>query len=147
MNMGIAFEYLGRTDDARRNLENAISLADETGQARTKAYAMVSLAEILIKRGEPEAAKEHCFSALDILTDLQDPLGISGAYINLALAEDKCGNTDGVKEYCRESIAALDGVDVPEILEKRKVELDRLLREVGDANDGPAIAAREKKNV
>ncbi len=113
MNMGIACEFLGRSDEAIRNLENAVRLADETGQARTKAYALSSLAEVLVKVGRPDAAREQCFAALDILTELKDPPGISAAYANLAAAERETGNVQGAQEYLRESISALEGVDDP----------------------------------
>jgi tetratricopeptide (TPR) repeat protein len=129
VNMGIACDCLGRADEARRNLENAVRLADETGQARTKACALSSLAEVLVRGGEPGMAREQCFAALDILTELKDPLGISAAYANLATAERESGNLSGAQEYLRESVSALDGVDDPraaDLVVKTNKELKRL---------------------
>ncbi len=136
VNMGIAFQYLGRKDEARRSLENAVRLADETGQARTKAYALTSLAEVLVKSGEPETAREHCFAALDILTELKDPLGISAAYANLSVSERESGDLAGAIEHSQESIAALESVDVPRILGVRKMEFGLLLAQADRRDDG-----------
>ena len=132
VNMGIACASLGRSDEAKLHLENAVRLADETGQPRAKAYALTSLAEELIKSGSVELAKEHCFRALDIVTDVDDRLGISVAYANLGKAESSSRNWKASEEYYYESIAALDGMEVPRILGMRKLEFGMMLKERGD---------------
>lgn len=132
VNMGIACAFLGRSDEAKLHLENAVRLADETGQPRAKAYALTSLAEELIKSGSVELAKEHCFRALDIVTDLDDRLGMSAVYANLGTAERSSKNWKASEEYYYESIAALDGVEVPRILGMRKLELGMMLKDRGD---------------
>lgn len=132
MNMGLACASLGRDSEAKINLENAVRLADETGQPRSKAYALTSLAEILIRSGQVETAKERCFRALDIVTDLDDKIGISAAYANLGMAEKVCGNMHDSQEYYEESIAALGRADAPRVLGSRKMELGLLLREMGE---------------
>ena len=131
MNMGIANVSLGRDNEARVNLENAVRLADETGQPRSKAYALNSLAEVLIRSGQVESAKEHSFRALDIVTDLGDKIGISSAYANLGLAEKTSGNLHDSEEYYEESIVALENTDTPLVLGTRKMELGLLLKERG----------------
>jgi len=133
VNMGIACAFLGRSDEARLHLENGVRLADETGQPRSKAYALTSLAEVLMKSGSVELAKEHCFRALDIVTELDDKLGISAAYANLGRAERSSQNWKESEEYYYESIAALDGMEAPRILGMRKMELGMMFKERGDA--------------
>jgi tetratricopeptide (TPR) repeat protein len=132
VNMGIACAFLGRSDEAKLHLENAVRLADETGQPRAKAYALTSLAEELIKSGSVELAKEHCFRALDIVTELDDRIGMSGAYANLGMAERSSKNWKASEEYYYESIAALDGMDVPRSLGMRTMEFAQLLVSAGD---------------
>jgi tetratricopeptide (TPR) repeat protein len=133
INMGIACAFLGRQDEARLHLENAVRLADETGQPRSKAYALASLAEVLIKSGEIELAKEHCFRSLDIVTEINDRVGMSAAYANLGMAERMSGDLKASEEYYYESIAALDGMDVPRSLGLRKMEFGLLMGQAGDA--------------
>ncbi len=133
VNMGVACAFLGRPDEAKLHLENGVRLADETGQPRSKAYALTALAEVLMKSGAVELAKEHCFRALDIVTELDDRLGISAAYANLGKAESASRNWKESEQYYYESIAALDGMEVPRILGMRKLELGMMLKERGDA--------------
>lgn len=146
VNMGIASASLGRTNEARLHLENAVRLADETGQPRSKAYALTSLAEVLVKSGQVEQAKEHCFAALDIVTELNDKLGISAAYANLGMAEKASGNMKASEEYYSESISALDGMDVPRSLGLRKMEFGLMLEEA-DENDRAVKLLEESKQL
>jgi tetratricopeptide (TPR) repeat protein len=132
VNMGIACAFMGRQDEARLHLENAVRLSDETGQPRSKAYALTSLADIMIKGGEVELAKEHCFRALEILTELNDKIGISAAYANLGMAERSSGNLKASEDYYYESIAALDSINVPRSLGLRKLEFGLLMQQAGD---------------
>lgn len=107
LNMGIACMRMGRVDEARLHLENAVRLAGETGQPRSMAYALTSLSELLIGSGDLDGAREHCFRALDVFTEVGDRSGASAAYANLGLAERKAGNMSAADEYCAESAKAL----------------------------------------
>src|SRR4030067_946527 len=103
----------------------------ETGQPRTKAYALTSLSEVMIRTGSIESAKELCFSALAILTEIDDKLAVSAAYANLGLAERTSGNYAASEEYLRESISTLAGMEVPRSLGLRKVEYGLMVKESG----------------
>ncbi len=132
VNMGIASVYLSRPEEARLHLENAVRLADETGQPRCKAYALTSLAEVLVGAGKPEQAKEHSFRALEILTELGDRIGASAAYANLGMAERSLGDLSSSEEHYAESMSALDGMEVPRSLGHRKLEFGQLLAQKGE---------------
>jgi len=132
INMGVAGAYLGRLDEARLNLENAVRLADETGQPRSKAYALTSLADVLVRSGSPELAREHCYRALEVLTEVGDRLGTSAAYANLGIAERALGDLRSSEEHFAESIASLEGMGVPRSMGQRKLEFGLLLQEKGD---------------
>lgn len=132
VNIGVAHAFLGELDDARTHLTNAVRLAEETGQPRVRAYALSSLAEVLIRTGQLEEAKERCFAALEILTELNDRLAISAAYANLGMAERVAGNPISSEEYYRESLRALEGMDVPRSIGMRKFEFALMLKEKGE---------------
>ncbi len=132
VNMGIACAHLDRTADARLHLENAVKLADDTGQPRAKAYAMTSLAEVLTRTGDPERAKEHCFGAIEVFSEIGDRLGMSAAYANLGMAERLTSDLRSSEEHYRESLASLDGMDVPWSIGVRKMEFAQMLAEKGD---------------
>jgi tetratricopeptide (TPR) repeat protein len=131
-NMGIASACLSRPEEARLHLENAVRLADETGQPRCKAYALTSLAEVLVSTGRPEQAKEHSFRALEILTELGDRIGTSAAYANLGMAERSLGDLSASEEHYSESVSALEGMDVPRSMGQRKLEFGQLLGQKGE---------------
>ena len=132
VNIGVAQASLGELEQARTHLTNAVRLAEETGQPRVRAYALTSLAEVLIRIGRVEEAKEHCFAALEILTELNDRLAISAAYANLGLAERVSGNGASSEECYRESLKALEGMDAPRSIGMRKLEYALLLRDRGE---------------
>jgi tetratricopeptide (TPR) repeat protein len=132
VNLGVACATLGRSEEARVHLENAVKLADETGQPRAKAYALTSLAEVLVRSGALDQAKESCFRALDIVTELDDKLGISAAYANLGMAEKAAGELEASEEHYLESLRAIEGLDVPRSLGMRKLEFGQLLESKGD---------------
>lgn len=111
LNMGIAYSYLRLHDNAVLQLQNAVRLSAETGQPRVRAYAHSSLAEALTRSGRPEEGKEHCFEALEVFTELEDKLGVSAAYANLAMAEMSLGNARACEESFAESMRSLEGVD------------------------------------
>jgi len=113
-------------------------LADETGQPRCKAHALTALSELLVGTGEPEAAKEHSFRALEILTELGDGTGASAAYAVLGMAELRLGDLAASEEHYRESVSTLDGLDEPLSLGRRKLEFGRML-----AHKGERARARE----
>jgi len=131
-NMGIASASLSRPEEARVHLENAVRLADETGQPRVKAYALTSLAEVLVGSGLPDQAKEHSFRALEILTEMGDRIGASAAYANLGMAERSLGDLTASGEHYAESVSSLEGLDVPRSLGQRKLEFGQLLGQKGD---------------
>jgi tetratricopeptide (TPR) repeat protein len=144
VNMGIACAHLGRTGDARQHLENAVKLADDTGQPRAKAYALTSLAEVLTRTGDPEHAKEHCFGALEVFSEIGDRLGLSAAYANLGMAERLTGDLRSSEEHYMESLEALDGMDVPWSLGVRKLEFAQLMAEKGDARGARKLFGEAK---
>jgi len=132
INMGIACAHLGRLDEARVHLENAVRLAEETGQPRSLAYALTSLAEVLLRVGDVDQAREGCFRALEVFTGLEDRMGMSAAYANLGNAERAAGNLHSSEEYFSESLSSLEGMDVPRSLGLRKLEFGLILAEKGD---------------
>ena len=145
VNMGVASAFLNRMDEARLHLENAVKLADETGQPRSRAYALTSLAEVLIKTGHAELAKEHCFKALEVVTELNDRLGISAAYANLGMAERATGDLASSEEHYVESLSALEGMEVPRSRGLRMMEYGLLLEQKGEKDRAKEMLHKSKE--
>ena len=111
LSMGIANLQMRRPNDAIRLLSNAARLSADTGQPRIRAYAHSSLAEAFAISGRGEESKEHCFEALEVFTELEDRLGISAAYANLAVAELAVGEEQASRESYAESMRHLKAVE------------------------------------
>jgi tetratricopeptide (TPR) repeat protein len=146
VNIGIANAFLGRLDEAEVHLSNAAKLAEETGQPRSMAYALISLADVLIRTGKIDQAKEDCFAALDIVTELNDPLGISAAYSNLGFAERVLKDFAASEEYYSESLRALDGVAVPRSAGMRRLEFGAMLKEKGELGRARTVLLESQKD-
>jgi tetratricopeptide (TPR) repeat protein/DNA-binding PadR family transcriptional regulator len=132
INMGRANARLDRFAEARQHLQNAVRLADETGQPRVKAQALDSLADVMFRIGETEQAKENCFKALEIVTELGDKLATSSVYSTLALAESSAGDFVASEEHYGESVRALEGMTVPKVLGARKMDFGIMCARMGD---------------
>ncbi|UCE80878.1 MAG: tetratricopeptide repeat protein [Methanobacteriota archaeon] len=137
--MGVACARLDRLAEARSHLENAVRLATDTGQPRTKAKALESLAEVLIKSGDTSAAKERCFEALEVCSELDDCLGVAAAYSNLGRIEKLFGNDASGEEYYAESLRALEGSGVNRATAENKAELGKLLAGQGETDRAAAL--------
>ena len=142
MNMGIACSRLGRVDEARSYLENAVRSAMDTGQPRARAQALSALADVLIRAGDTTSARERCFEALDVCSELGDYLGVANAYFDQCRVEKLLGNNSTVRECLIESIKALEnaessprrteesaGLGRPPVLDEEKERVAALLEE------------------
>lgn len=145
--MGVACAHLGRLDEARMHLENAVRLADETGQPRARAYAQTTLSEVLMRSGDLESAKESCFSALEVLAELDDRAGMSTAYANLGMAERLSGNLPSAEGHYRESLSLLEDVDSARGKGMRELELAEVLSEKGELEGARAMFERARKRL
>jgi tetratricopeptide (TPR) repeat protein len=135
VNLGVACSRLGRLEDARVNLENAIRLSEETGQPRTLAHALLSLSETLVSIGDMVGAKERCYHALEVFTELNDRLGMSAAYADLGDLEMRADDSHASEECYRESLRAIEGLDAPRSTAQRRMELGLVLAESGNRDE------------
>lgn len=140
--MGVACSRLGRLEEARLHLENAVRLCSETGQPRSRAYAHTSLAEVLTRSGEYERARECCFAALEVFTELEDKAGVSAAYSSLGNVDRLGGAIGSSEENYRESVSALEGTGLKREQGLRRLELAELLSMKGDT--GSAMATLDE---
>jgi tetratricopeptide (TPR) repeat protein len=145
VNMGVANASLGNLDEAEMHLNNAVKLAEETGQPRSEAYALTSLAEVMVKKGRPDKAQEMCFAALEIVIELNDRIAMSAAYANLGLAELASGNLESSEEYYAESLRALEGMDVPRSRGQRMLELASVLSKKNEKDKALAVLRESRK--
>ena len=142
LKMGFACARLEKLPEARSHFENAVRLAADTGQPKTRAQALVSLADALVRSDDASAARERCFEALEVYSELGDMTGVSAAYSTLGRAEMMSGNTDAGLECYAESVSALDDEGPGRALALRKTEYAIQLAKQGE--NGRATALLEE---
>ncbi len=84
----------GRTNRARELAERALSLAEETGDARALVEAHNILGILASRAGDSEAAQAHLQRSLALAEKLGDDSARAAALNNLALANGSAGATD-----------------------------------------------------
>lgn len=132
VNLGVAYAHLGEPARSRAHFEQAIELAHQTGQSRTRAYALSNLADLLVQEGELSRAREACFEAIELLGGLEDRVGLSAAYANLGAVERRRGALDEAESALKRSLELLEGLEVPRSTATRLAEYAELLKARGD---------------
>ncbi|HIH01237.1 TPA: tetratricopeptide repeat protein [Thermoplasmata archaeon] len=110
LNLGVAYSHLGRVGDARQHLENSVRLCEETGQPKTRAHAQLILADVLLTSDDLVSARERCYEALEVFSELGDHASVSTAYATLGRIEGLSGNAEASEECVAESMAAAERV-------------------------------------
>ena len=139
LKMGLACTHIERLPEAKSHLENAVRLSVDTGQPKTRAQALVTLAETLLGSGDTPAARERCFQALEVFTELDDWLGISAAYSILGDIEFTSDNKEAGLECYADSISALEHGDSGRLVAQRKAELGIRLARQGERERTAAL--------
>ena len=98
-NLGVISALLGRAEDARGFLSDALALAEETGAEADRGYAWCSLARLELEQGEPELAEAAAGRALALLADRADHASeAANASVVLGRALAELGRLDEAKE-------------------------------------------------
>jgi adenylate cyclase len=118
--------WQGELEDARRNLEESIRIGLEVGDRQTCEESAVSLAEVFLAQGDPEAAREQLAKVMAGADGIEAVVLAAMALVELQL--------DNVDEADRLSAAALEGsanvmrLSDPEAMRVRGLVLARLGR-------------------
>ena len=134
LNLGVAYARLSRMEDARQHLENSVRLCEETGQPKTRAHAQLMLSDVLLESDDLESARERCYEALEVFSELGDHEGVSTAYATLGRIESLSGNAESCEECVAESMAAAERAGTPRAI-------DGIREEVGRAKPEPRPSA------
>ena len=78
-NLGRQLMLENRLEEAEHSLSQAVSIAQETGNGRTRCFALANLAEVQMHQGRLVQAAESIQTALDMIRDFELPL-YNGAY-------------------------------------------------------------------
>ena len=93
-NFGDLLTKLGLLDEARRQLEQAMQLAQAGGDRRGRAFALNNLGMVYFLNGDSQRAREMCQEALNELTATRYAWGEVGAYKYLGRIAEQAGDWD-----------------------------------------------------
>ena len=96
--IGTGFYHAGDADRAGRYLEQALRLADASGNPRISANAMVALGSVAHQRGDPARARERFRQALVLHRRIGNWRGMAAVHNNLGVLAEELGDTEGARE-------------------------------------------------
>jgi tetratricopeptide (TPR) repeat protein len=100
--LGIACDRLGRYDDARTHLQQALVLSsDHTGQA----YAHMRLGGLNERQGRYEEALQHAGQALTLYRDTRHPAGLGEALNLVGWCHSRLGDHQQALKYCQQALS------------------------------------------
>jgi len=113
LDLGNAYQELGRLDAAEEQYQTALERAREHDDQVSAAMALTNLGNVLAKRGAHDAALEHQEEAVNLLRTTGDTRSRAIANINLGATYVQLGMNDQAIEILRAAIAASGTVDDP----------------------------------
>ncbi len=102
--MGIAYQRIGKTDDARENYEAAAQLRREIGDARGTATSLNNLARLEMMAGNFEAAREDLERAKQVSIELGDRAGLAAFINTIGSLEEELGDYASALEQYRAAL-------------------------------------------
>jgi tetratricopeptide (TPR) repeat protein len=131
-NLGDIFLQRREWDAAISNFEMCSSMARSTGNQDMLGWSLFNLGEALAKKGELGKAEEACGEALDILTKLDDKVGIAGIHKNLGIIQSLKRDWEKADMHFAESVRRDMELNTPETLAGTHIEWGLALKLKGD---------------
>ena len=103
--IGLCHYTPGRLDDALRNYEESVRLAEQFGDKKGRAYALGSLGHIYSVKGEPDKGLKYCEEGLAMAREIGYQQGVSAALGSLGLIYSYRGRLDRALKYQEEALA------------------------------------------
>ncbi|WP_129932948.1 MULTISPECIES: tetratricopeptide repeat protein [unclassified Pseudomonas] len=105
-NLANCYKDTNRFADAKRAMEDAISIKRRVNANRSLADTLVNMADLLLKEKRYEEAKPYLVEAVSIFLIVQNHLGLGAAYFNLGDIMWVQGKENEAKSYYEQSIEA-----------------------------------------
>ncbi|HJZ13385.1 MAG TPA: tetratricopeptide repeat protein, partial [Acidobacteriota bacterium] len=102
--MGVAYERLGRYDDAIRYYNDSIAVKEKIGNKKGVATSLNNIAKIQVFQGEYDKAQEVMKRALQIFEELEDVQGIAGAMNMFGVIHEDRGNYAEALRYYKAAL-------------------------------------------
>ena len=137
--LGVAYHETGQVEAAARYAMRSVALLDVLRDRLALARAENSLAQVLIARGELEAARELLDRGLTLTSGTDAESGRSNVLLSLAELATQQGNVDEAYDWAREALAVAERLDEGANVAEAHV----LLGKIADRRDQPGVVDRE----
>lgn len=129
---------------ATGELRRAVRVSQDDGDALGAALGRHILGVLLRESGAPGEALEHFTEALSAFEQLGDPLGRGAALNGIGCARYDLGQFDAGLDYCKRSLALLDGTDDVNGLAHLLFSVGRIRFAMGDLETASADFERAR---
>src|SRR5205823_800583 len=102
--LGVGYEQLNKTDEALRNLQEALAIRRKIGQKRGMAVSLNEIAKLSALTGDTKTALASYTEALDIRHEIGDKRGVGGTLLDLGNFYDDKGDHDKALDYYKQSL-------------------------------------------
>ncbi len=130
-------------NDAPRAYEDALRLQASlpaNATAVDRARVLNLLARIEIHLAQTEKAAEHARQALALATSSMDRVGQTEAELNIAINSVNEGRIDALITAATQSLAAIDGVNRPDLLNEALLRTAIMYRRIGQFDESVTMA-------
>jgi tetratricopeptide (TPR) repeat protein len=131
-NLGILYRDMERYEDADTSFARAARVAQDANDHRMVGVAMVARAELMLRRGDLEAAERMARMALLRFDVHQSLFGLAEAHKLLGTLARLRGNPSGARENLGKALDYCQLHAGPLLEAETRLELGILLRETGD---------------
>lgn len=134
--IGETFARLGRHVDAKTVIMQGLQMSKESNFIRTKALSLSSLVKICNSREDLESSRKNFSDAVDIYSQIGNPMNIAESSKDMAYVEERFGDKDKALALYTNSAAIYRDFNRLHQLAKVLRSLGKLQKEVGiqDAN-------------
>lgn len=108
--LGVIFRSLGRMEQARRYLEQALQLYQESGNRTGEAWALNDLGRVFVDIGNRECARQDYERALRIFQEQGDQRGEGSTLNNLGWVSVMQGEDEQARDYYGQALLLFRGI-------------------------------------
>jgi len=102
--MGVAYERLGRYNDAIKYYSESLTAKEEVGNKTGAATSLTNIAKINIFQGEYDKAKKMLNKALGVYQELNDSAGVADVMNTFGVINENQGHYDQALKYYKNSL-------------------------------------------
>jgi tetratricopeptide (TPR) repeat protein len=128
----VVAERVGRAEEALLMAEEALYVAEQSGDPEMVAQAAYRLARVHVSWGSPEEGRSLAQRALDVFSQVDELTGVAVCHDLLGLANFRAGEWDGALHHWELALESMEAAGVPDQKIAMQVNIAELLTLRGD---------------